>query len=269
MSQTLVCGMKRSSKQIMKAFNKVTEDAKGNIKRKQQQQIQILEKVHLEQDEFTEYKEIKHALIDFVVEAQSLETSYQAHRKQMIRTVALKLEDELNRINKPQLVCRISEELINILRQVGIKWNPIYLRRCLDDHYKNPINRANALARQRHPGVPQETGKTVKELEAGLNSKKGWGKEFIVRCNLQYDTKLDSEEKSKALVDLAKSFFRLDKGHKSGGSDATMILRIPLIVKVRPIDQNATVELDWHKLTREWEQIVAAKGEVAYTTKST
>lgn len=241
--------MKRSSRQIMKAFNRVTEDAKGNIKRKQQQQqkqqqIQILEKVHLEQDEFTEHKEVKHALIDFVVEAQSLETSYQAHRKQMIRTIALKLEDELRRIGKLELVCRISVELINILKQVGIRWNPIYLRRCLDERYKDPTNRANALARKKHPGVPQDTGKTEEELEASLNRKPGWGQEYVVKTVAEY-----SKEFSKRSFNKESSQTLLAEGILSmipteDGKKVRVVIKIPVVARVRPVEQIVILETD-------------------------
>ena len=52
-------------------------------------------------------------------------------------------------------------KLQKILKQVGIKWSPIYLRRCLDERYKDPVNRMNALVRKRYPGVPGDTGKSV------------------------------------------------------------------------------------------------------------
>jgi hypothetical protein len=71
--------------------------------------------VYPEQDEFTEQKTIKHLLIYFEQDAQALETHYQAHRKQMNRTVALRIEDELKRVGKDDLICHISEELMKIL----------------------------------------------------------------------------------------------------------------------------------------------------------
>ena len=153
----------------MKAFNNVIDDARDNNKRKQKQ-IQILDQVQLEKDEFTEHKTIKHALIDFVVEAERLQTYYRAQMKEMIRTVALKIESELIRLGKSDLISHISEELIRIIKQVGLRWNAIYLRRCLDERFKNPINRANALARERHPGVPEDSGRNVEELQTALEA---------------------------------------------------------------------------------------------------
>jgi predicted site-specific integrase-resolvase len=89
----------------------------------------------------------------------------------MIREVAIRLEDELKKMGKTELISHISEELINILKRAGIKWSPIYLRRCLDEKYKNPVNRANALARKKYPGLPEDSGRTIDQLEAALQSK--------------------------------------------------------------------------------------------------
>jgi hypothetical protein len=146
----------------------------------------------------------------------------------MVQTVALKLEDELNSMGKPELVCHISEELIKIVKQVGIRWNPIYLRRCLDERYKNPVNRLNALARKRYPGVPQDTGKTAEELEASLNRKAPAG-EYTVKCNMTI-------EGNKPVSTLAVE-------HEDGKIHAF----IPVIVRVNAAQQNAVVELDKEK----------------------
>lgn len=218
--------MKRRQRTILKSFDKVMDEAR-NGKRQEHEQIQRLKKVHLEKDEFTENKTIESALVSFVVEARQLEDHYQGHRKRMIQTVALALEDELNRIGKSELVCHISEELIKILKQVGIKWNAIYLRRCLDERYKDPVNRMNALARKRHPGVPQDTGKTTEELEASLNRKSTIGK-YTIKFTLPL-----GEEKADNIRILAVQH---EDGTKHGF--------LPVIIHVNATEQDATVELD-------------------------
>ena len=225
----------------MKSFhNAINDTPAAPIKKKQQQQqkqqTQILERIHLEQDEFTGQKTIKHLLIDFVQDAQALETHYKAHKKQMIRTVALKIEDELKRIGKPKLICHISEELMKILKQVGIKWSPIYLRRCLDERYKDPVNRMNALARKRYPGVPEDTGKSVEELEKSLNRMKPPAGIFIVKYNLVHEGK----ETIKPIVTSVQT--RPD-GDVDGGRWYKS--HIPLIVNVNAAQQEVIISVDW------------------------
>ena len=161
--------MKRKQKTVLKALDRVMDEARGNGTK--QEQPTRLKKVHLEQDEFTEHKTIEGILVDFIQEARHLEDHYQGHRKRMIQTVALAIADELTKIGKTDLISQISTVLLKHLKYCGIKWNAIYLRRVLDERYKDPKNRLNALARQAHPGVPQDTDKTAEQLEAELNRK--------------------------------------------------------------------------------------------------
>ena len=199
---------KSNSKQVMKAFNNVMDDARGNntssgnSSKRKQKQIQILDRVELEKDEFTEHKTIKHALIDFVVEAERLQTYYRAQMKEMIRTVALKIESELIRLGKSDLISHISEELIRIIKHVGLRWNAIYLRRCLDERFKNPVNRANALARERHPGVPEDSGRTVEELQATLQAEQNKNKSVQGEYVVKSDLKLARSFKSRKELDV-------------------------------------------------------------------
>lgn len=225
--------MKRRQRTILKSFDRVMEDAKGNGSKRQQEQDQIqrLKKVHLEKDEFTQHEVIENALVSFVVEARQLEDHYQGHRKRMIQTAALALADELTKIGKPELICHISEELMKVLKQVGIKWNTIYLRRVLDERYKNPTNRLNALARHRHPGVPQDTGKTPEELEASLNRKSPAG-QFTVRTELKYV----GRNPVRTFITLAK--------RETQSSPRLYASRIPVIVKVNAATSEAIVEVD-------------------------
>ena len=170
--------MKRRQRTIFKSFDKVMDEARNgkDSHKAEQEQIQRLKKVHIEKDDYTQHPVIENALVTFLVEARQLEDHYQGHRKRMIQTVALAVADELTRIGKPELICGISQLLIKDLKKHGIKWNAIYLRRVLDERYKDPTNRLNALARQRHFGVPEDKGKTVEELEDSLNRKPIIGK---------------------------------------------------------------------------------------------
>ena len=197
----------------------------GHERDHEHEQIQRLKKVHLEKDEFTQHKVIENALIAFVVEARQLEDHYQGHRKRMIQTVALALADELDRIGKSELMCHISEELMKVLKQAGIRWNAIYLRRCLDERYKNPVNRLNALARQRHPGVPQDTGKSAEELEEQLNRRAVVGKYAI-----KYTIKIQSNKPIKPII--------------VGRSVDSYVSMIPVIIKVNAAKQDAEAEFD-------------------------
>ena len=233
---------KSNSKQVMKAFNNVMDDARGNNtnsgnnNKRKQKQIQILDRVELEKDEFTEHKTIKHALIDFVVEAERLQTYYRAQMKEMIRTVALKIESELIRLGKSELISHISEELIRIIKHVGLRWNAIYLRRCLDERFKNPINRANALARERHPRVPEDSGRTVEELQAALEAERTKNKsvvgEYVVKCELKPVTTYNNALRP-IIIERAPD-----------GDEERLVCTLPLIIRVKAGEQNATAELD-------------------------
>lgn len=204
----------------------------------ERQQIQRLKKVHLERDEFTEHKVIENALVSFIVEARQLEDHYQGHRKRMIQTVALALADELSRIGKSDLICHISEELMKVLKQTGIKWNAIYLRRVLDERYKNPTNRLNALARQRHPGVPQDTGLTPDQLAEQLNRKA----KSVVRTNVQYVKNLKYYGD---VYEWTKGFMTQDK---VGHAKMKVVLDMPVIVEFSNMCQDARVIIDEERL---------------------
>jgi len=222
--------MKRRSRTILKQLNGVLDEVR-NGKRQGQEQIQRLKKVHLERDEFTEHKELEDVLVKLTVQARQLEDHYQGQRKRMIQTAALELEDRLNKVGKGDLVCHISEELIKVLKVTGINWSPIYLRRCLDERYKNPVNRLNALARKSHPGVPQDTGRTEEKLEASLN-RKAQAKEFTKKTNLRYVGK-----------NILKTLITIGK-RESQSSPRLFASRIPIIVKVNAVKQEVIVEVD-------------------------
>ena len=239
--------MKRRQRTILKSLDRVMDEARNGKDSGEHQQIQRLKKVHLERDEFTEHKVIENALVSFVVEARQLEDHYQGHRKRMIQTVALALADELDSIGKSELICHISEELMKVLKQTGIKWNAIYLRRCLEERYKDPANRLNALARQRHPGVPQDTGLTAEQLqEQRLNRKpSGWGQEYKVRTNAEYTEEIHSRKEYDELSALLRSIVQGEVlPNRNTKYDVLMRIKIPLKVTCRPAEQGVIVELD-------------------------
>jgi hypothetical protein len=236
----------------MKAYSNIvngpTDKSKPRPNTNKQKQIQILERVPLQPDEFTKHKELKHALIDFIDKARDLEESYKAHRKQMIQEIGLRLEDELKRLGKPELISHISEELINILRQARIKWNAIYLRRCLPERYKNPVKSKNALARE-YPGVVQDSGRTIEQLEAALQAerKKTAIGEYVVKSDLKFIRDFGSQKEvntfiTKELIDtIAFSVVKDDSGRTT---HARLTMTYPVIIKVNVKERDATIEID-------------------------
>jgi hypothetical protein len=113
-------------------------------------------------------------------------------------------------------------------KQVGIKWNPIYLRRCLDERYENPVNRINALARKQHIGIPQDSGRTDEGSEISPNSRKQVTGQYTVSTMLSIP--------SKCKKPLQMLVAELDNGETH--------IFMPVIVKVNAEEQNAIVELD-------------------------
>jgi hypothetical protein len=251
---------KRDRNKIMKAYSNIvngsTDTSKSRPNRpNRQKQIQILERVPLQPDEFTKHKELKHALIDFIDKARDLEESYRAHRKQMIQEIGLRLEDELKRLGKPELISHISEELINILRQARIKWNAIYLRRCLPERYKNPVKSKNALARE-YPGVPEDSGRTIEQLEAALEAERKKTAtatavatigEYVVKSDLKFIRDFGSQKEvntfiTKELIDtIAFSVVKDDSGRTT---HARLTMTYPVIIKVNVKERDATIEMD-------------------------
>ena len=213
------------SKQIMKAYNTVVH-GNGDGNTTKQKQVPRLEKIHLEVDEFTEHNAIKVVLQQFIEKAQAHHNQYQIRRSIMIQEVAANIEKELIRVGKPQLICYISQELYKILKWCKIPWNRSDIIRALPQRYKDPTNRANALARQRYPGVPEDTGKMAEELEKQLNRKAPVG-QYIVKCNLEYIGKhgLATLVTTKETKPLYKSV-------------------VPVIIRVNAAEQTATVEVD-------------------------
>jgi hypothetical protein len=157
---------KKGKKYVRKAWTEVIEKAK-----EQKEKSKLVKTIHIQTDEFVEHKPLEEILVEFANQAVSLEQQYRIHKKQMIRDVAQRLEEELNAMGKSELICRISTELISILKQIGVGWSPKYIRKCLDKKYKDPTNQANALARERHSAnkeqlqQQQQINNSVQQME--------------------------------------------------------------------------------------------------------
>lgn len=125
--------------------------------------------------ELTEHQEVKELLNDLVQKATRQHNEYVGYKKQLITSTAFHIEEYLKRIGKDQYICRISEILTHVLKtRVKGYITDMYMRRCLDQRYKNPEQRNNALQRQQQPkssehGLPKDSGRSLEELEASLH----------------------------------------------------------------------------------------------------
>jgi hypothetical protein len=168
--------------------------------------------------------------VEFIKKAASIETGYRMHKKQLILEIAIRLEDELKTMGRDDLIPHICQEITKILKWVRIPWSEKVVRNCLPQHYKIAYRRENALARQRYPGVPEDSGKTAEELEASLNGqhdkKKGPAGNYTVKCHMP--------------VDGNEPLNTLCMKHENGEIHAFL----PVIVQVKASEQDATVELD-------------------------
>lgn len=230
---------------MTKAFNNRLAAVGGTGNKSKHTQIQkplYLDKIHLDNDEFTTHSGIKQISKEFVQSAMDLENFYQGGKKKLIVAFAYDLEVELKRLGQDQLISKISTFIMKLLKQARIKWSPIYLRRCLDNRYKEPINQANALARKQHPGLPEDSGRTVTQLEQDLKRTKGWGEEYAIKRSVQFVISFKSLKEAQklrsGLIDLWK--WNLNKDQKSG----TLTLTLPTIITARPREQMADVEVD-------------------------
>ncbi len=135
------------------------------------------------EDEFTIHKPIEKILMNLVIEARKLEVN----KKQMVNSTAWQIENELKRMNRPELICHISDVMLSALRRNKVNWSIAYLRKVLPEKYKDPAKRNAALTRFQRagpPGTPPDTGLTAEELEPLLNRKSTIGK-YTVHCDLE------------------------------------------------------------------------------------
>lgn len=233
---------KRERNHLVKAYNK-------SITAKQSQITVHRQKiVILKDDEFTEHPTIKNLLMDFAWNARERERDYQAHKSQMIKAVALAMEDELKNMGKPELVCHICEELMNVLKQARVNWSIKYLRKCLEERYKDPAHRQSALLRHKRegpPGTPPDTGMTTEELEKSLNreSKPGWGQGYTVKTTAEYSKVLSKRVFAKeGGLALAKEGILIIESVDAKTMKLT--IRLPVVARVRPAEQDVTLEAD-------------------------
>ncbi|MGH9975286.1 MAG: hypothetical protein ACRD8Z_05550 [Nitrososphaeraceae archaeon] len=224
---------KRKRNHIEKAISKV-KGADQILVQQQQQQQQQRQTPELLENEFTIHKSIYQILRTFVNNARELEVN----KKRMVNRVAEDIEAELKNVNRPELICHISDVILSVLRRNKVKWSIAYLRKTLPEKYKDPVKRQSALTRFQRagpPGTPPDTGMTVEELESTLNRKpSGWGKEYVVKCNLD-----------RRSVDSIKPIII---ARHDDTDEYTR--RYPIIVTVKPEQQDATVEFDIEEYTK-------------------
>lgn len=185
------------------------------------------------EDEFTIHKPIEKALRNLVIKAREIEVN----KKQLVNSVAWEIENELKKMNREELVCHISEVMLSALRRNKVNWSIAYLRKVLPEKYKDPTKRQNALTRFQRagpPGMPPDTGKTAEELEQSLNRPEGWGQGYIVRCNIDH----------KSVDGFKPIMIAIDKDTHE------YTRRYPVIVRVKPAEQDATVEFDIEEYTK-------------------
>jgi hypothetical protein len=224
---------KRKRNHIEKAISK--SKGAGQILLQQQ-------KPTLYENEFTIHKSIEKALREFVIKARELEVN----KKQLVNSVAFEIENELKKMNRPELICHISDVMLGALRRNKVNWSIAYLRKTLPEKYKDPTKRQSALTRFQRagpPGTPPDTGKTTEELEASLNRKSSAvvGR-YTVKCTMSLDEPVNT----------------LAIDH----DDDTTHYFLPVIANVNAAEQTATVELDkaeydaFKKRVDDWNQLI-------------
>jgi hypothetical protein len=244
---------KRDEKKMTKAFhNKLAGTKTTTTQIKTKTKPLLLDKIHLEDDEFITHSSIKQISKEFLQSARDLENFYQGGKKKLIVAFAYDLEVELKRLGEDRLVSKISSFIMKLLRQVGMKWSPIYLRRCLDNRYKEPVNQANALARKKNPGLPQDSDRTTQQLEAELNGQQQIG-EFSVSTTLNFSKDFDATTGESNIEKAWKKWWKELLGNIIRGSyrDKQLvraIVSIPVIAKVNVKDRNVIVEIDSNAL---------------------
>lgn len=229
---------KQSNKQTLQVMKEVLD---GKVKLHKIKSIQL----ELRNDEFTANDTIKNSFTEWLVEAKSFQNNVQEYVqvniKQMVRELANKTEEELYRIGKADLISHISEEIVYLIKEGGLRWSSVYIRRCLDERFKSQYRRENALQRiAKKKGIPQDTDKTVSELEESLNRKpaaSGWGTEYVVKQTLECKDK----EELKAFFNVLGHYTQLVK---AGGLNSNIDVKIPVIITAMPNKQDVIIKID-------------------------
>ena len=117
--------------------------------------------------QITEEKEVKSILNKLVQRAAKIHVEYVGAKKNLIVSTAYHLEEYFKKTNRTQYVCRISELITHILKtRVKRFISDVYMRRTLDERFKNPDKRSNVLQRVKSqtPGLPKDSGRTNEEI---------------------------------------------------------------------------------------------------------
>jgi hypothetical protein len=242
---------KRDEKKMQKTFyNHIEARNKGKaIELQVKRKPLLLDKVHIKENEFTVHSGIKKIAAEFLQSASDLETMYQGGKKKLIIAFAYDLEMELKRLGEDHLVSRISTFIMGLLKNAGLRWSPMYLRRCLDNRYKEPINRLNALARSKqNPGMVSDSGRSQEQLEADL-SQKAIG-EYVVKKDFRL---VKSFKTSKEFKPFMRKFFSSVFSYKPDKDAANLILTLPAIIKVNVKERDAILEADIDALNQRLE----------------
>ena len=218
-------------------------------RRRQQQQIQM-QRIKgiaiLKKDEFTEHKLIENILQDFALDAREAHAHFDTSMRALALTYALKIEEKLKEMGKPELISGICNELLDVLKQARVKWSEKYLRKCLPERYKDPTKRFAALQRKREgpAGMPPDSDLSEEELEARLTP----GQEAARRVFGEYTLK-------HSMISKGKKPFKPIITHVTGDGIYTSIL--PIVIKVNAAEQTARAWVD----EDEYDKIVTAHNE--------
>ena len=109
----------------------------------------LIANLKLKKDEFTTHASVRQLTLEFLQSATDFEQFYQGGKKKLVIEFASALEEDLKRNGNDGLVCEISSFIIKLIEQAELGWSDDYLRRVLDDKYKDPISQVNALKRKR------------------------------------------------------------------------------------------------------------------------
>ena len=117
----------------------------------------LISNLKLDEDEFTKHSSVRQLTLEFLQSATDFEYFYQGGKKKLVVEFAAALEEDLKRNGQDELVCEISSFIIKLVEQAELGWSDDYLRRVLDDKYKDPISQASALKRKPKSKSKQKT----------------------------------------------------------------------------------------------------------------
>jgi hypothetical protein len=197
----------------------------------------LIANLKLEEDEFTRHASTRQLTLEFLQSAVDFEYFYQGGKQKLVTEFASALEEDLKRRGEDELISKISSFIIKLIRQAGLKWSPIYLRRVLDDKYKDSISQANALKRKSKQ--PQLESKTVPEET----------RPYEVNTEIEAVIAYDSDDALlEDLLDTNKPKYArtmtIQANVNNYNRKSALEINLPVIIKVNPREHNATCELD-------------------------